>query len=220
MDNSHEFDKSKHCYSICRNFRGKQAQPKIKEAMSVTRDELIALIGGLFTLSLIGYFSWFSASRVDADDKKPYPSDSLKRYINLKRFEDSLRTINAFHEFSFAYEKGKYNEAQSLGAKIDTIFLDREMQARLAQLMSDISRKIKRETNVEGVNFNKIKNDLLLKKYIYPLSIEIIEKYGDPKTLTGTNNQTWFAYFPKGNFTLVIDKRTDQIILVLLGRAQ
>jgi hypothetical protein len=59
--------------------------------------------------------------------------------------------------------------------------------------------------------------ELLGKKYstIYR---EIIEKYGRPQTLVGTNNGRWVAYFPKGDFTIVSDDRTSTINAVLPGR--
>jgi hypothetical protein len=47
---------------------------------------------------------------------------------------------------------------------------------------------------------------------------ELIEKYGSPKTLSGTNNGSWVAYFPKGDFTIISDERTSTINAVLLGR--
>ena len=59
--------------------------------------------------------------------------------------------------------------------------------------------------------------ELLGKKYsnIYR---EIIEKYGSPQTLSGTNNESWVAYFPKGDFTIISDDRTSTINAVLAGR--
>ena len=59
---------------------------------------------------------------------------------------------------------------------------------------------------------------LIGKKYIIPRSTEIIERYGSPTTLPGTNNKTWVAYFPKGDFTIITDKNTNLIKQVLRGR--
>jgi len=59
--------------------------------------------------------------------------------------------------------------------------------------------------------------ELLGKKYSY-IYREIIEKYGSPQTLSGTNNSRWVAYFPKGDFTIISDDRTSTINAVLSGR--
>ncbi len=59
--------------------------------------------------------------------------------------------------------------------------------------------------------------ELLGKKYSY-IYREIIEKYGNPQTLSGTNNSRWVAYFPKGDFTIISDDRTFTINAVLSGR--
>ena len=55
-------------------------------------------------------------------------------------------------------------------------------------------------------------------KYIYPTSIDIIQKYGTPETLSGTNNQRWVAYFPKGDFTIITNKETSVIVRVFPGK--
>ena len=54
-------------------------------------------------------------------------------------------------------------------------------------------------------------------KYVYPQSIEIISKYGNPQTLSGTNNRRWVAYFPKGDFTIISDKASGTIKRILSG---
>lgn len=60
---------------------------------------------------------------------------------------------------------------------------------------------------------------LVGKNYAYPLSFEIIDKYGSPETLSGTDPEfLWVVYFPKGNFTFVIKKGENRILRVLKGR--
>jgi len=63
-----------------------------------------------------------------------------------------------------------------------------------------------------------IKKELVGKTYAYPYSIEIIQKYGQPETLQGTNNNVWRAYFPLGKFTMIMNKANDKITDVLAGR--
>ncbi len=41
---------------------------------------------------------------------------------------------------------------------------------------------------------------------------------GQPKTLSGTNNSQWVAYFPKANFTIVTNKKTDKVRTVYIGK--
>jgi hypothetical protein len=41
---------------------------------------------------------------------------------------------------------------------------------------------------------------------------------GHPETLKGTNNDVWVAYFPKGNFTIISDKKTDIVRNVYAGK--
>lgn len=55
-------------------------------------------------------------------------------------------------------------------------------------------------------------------KYVYPKSFDMIEKYGNPETLPGTNNNRWVAYFPNGNFTTISDKKTSIIKRVIPGK--
>lgn len=64
---------------------------------------------------------------------------------------------------------------------------------------------------------SEIKN-LKGEEYLYPYSFEIIKKYGQPETLKGTDNNKWIAYFPKGDFTILVNKKTDIIKNVYFGK--
>lgn len=55
-------------------------------------------------------------------------------------------------------------------------------------------------------------------KYVYPESANFIEYFGEPETLNGTNNIYWVAYFPKGNFTILLYKKQNIIIDVFEGK--
>ena len=68
-----------------------------------------------------------------------------------------------------------------------------------------------------GTDTGSVPYELLGKKYSY-IYREMIEKYGSPQTLSGTNNSRWIAYFPKGDFTIISDERTNTINAVLSGR--
>lgn len=62
--------------------------------------------------------------------------------------------------------------------------------------------------------YNMLANKYYGKKIPYS-EFDII---GQPETLTGTNNQYWVVYFPKGDFTLVSEKKTDIVKTVYTGR--
>jgi hypothetical protein len=68
-----------------------------------------------------------------------------------------------------------------------------------------------------GTDIGSAPYELLGEKYSN-ISREIIKKYGSPQTLSGTNNERWVAYFPKGDFTIITDARTTTIKAVLSGR--
>ena len=68
-----------------------------------------------------------------------------------------------------------------------------------------------------GTDTGSVPYELLGKKYSY-IYRKMIEKYGSPQTLSGTNNSRWVAYFPKGDFTIISDDRTSTINAVLSGR--
>lgn len=55
-------------------------------------------------------------------------------------------------------------------------------------------------------------------KYLYPESADFIQKHGSPVTLKGTDNNYWIVYFPKGDFTVISNKKTDQFINIYAGR--
>ncbi|MCF8380381.1 MAG: hypothetical protein K9H49_12430 [Bacteroidales bacterium] len=67
------------------------------------------------------------------------------------------------------------------------------------------------------------KTFMLRKKYIgfiykYPQSIDFIAEFGSPETLSGTNNDKWIVYFPKGNFTVVQNKKTNKFENICAGK--
>jgi len=77
------------------------------------------------------------------------------------------------------------------------------------------TQSTKAATEIIDTDTGSVPYELLGEKYLY---MEIIEKYGSPQTLSGTTNWRWVAYFPKGNFTIIVDTRTNTINDVLSGR--
>ena len=47
---------------------------------------------------------------------------------------------------------------------------------------------------------------------------EIIDKYGLPDTLKGTGVKIYVGYFPKGNFTVIMNKSTRKALNILYGK--
>lgn len=61
-------------------------------------------------------------------------------------------------------------------------------------------------------------NMLANKYYGKMIPYEEFDIIGQPETLSGTNNIYWVVYFPKGDFTLVSEKKTDVVKTVYTGR--
>lgn len=55
-------------------------------------------------------------------------------------------------------------------------------------------------------------------KYEYPQSTDFIAEYGSPETLDGTDNNKWIVYFPKGNLTVVSNKKTNKFENIYVGK--
>jgi hypothetical protein len=55
-------------------------------------------------------------------------------------------------------------------------------------------------------------------KYEYPKSTDFIAEYGSPETLNGTDNNKWIVYFPKGNLTVVSNKKTNKFENICGGK--
>ena len=54
--------------------------------------------------------------------------------------------------------------------------------------------------------------------YEYPKSTDFIAENGYPETLTGTDNRTWVVYFPKGDVTVIMNKRTNVFTNISFGK--
>jgi hypothetical protein len=55
-------------------------------------------------------------------------------------------------------------------------------------------------------------------KYVYPKSTEFIALHGSPETLNGTDNNKWIVYFPKGDLTVVSNKKTSKFENICVGK--
>ncbi len=75
---------------------------------------------------------------------------------------------------------------------------------------------VKAQSEAEAARYRELVNLYVGKKVPYEQFSEI----GMPKTLSGTNNSQWVAYFPKANFTIVSDKQTDIVRTVYIGKRE
>jgi hypothetical protein len=65
----------------------------------------------------------------------------------------------------------------------------------------------------EAIRYRELANLYVGKTVPY----EKYEEIGKPETLSGTNNVQWVAYFPKADFTIVTDKKTDIVKTIYTG---
>jgi hypothetical protein len=79
--------------------------------------------------------------------------------------------------------------------------------------------------NTKKYNINSSSNkeildgDILVGEMnLYLKSLNIIAKYGSPETLSETNDYRWVAFFPKGDFTIITDKKRNRILRVIDGK--
>lgn len=57
------------------------------------------------------------------------------------------------------------------------------------------------------------------KKYLDDFSYELFMKYGPPITDEDlTDNNFWIAYFPKGDFTIIVNKENDIVVFTNRGK--
>lgn len=77
--------------------------------------------------------------------------------------------------------------------------------------MSKSNSSTKQSSNDKRI-IQALEANYIGKKYDSDVAYELIEKYGTPETLEGTDNNVWIAYFPKGDFTL-IESKGDYIII-------
>lgn len=55
-------------------------------------------------------------------------------------------------------------------------------------------------------------------KYEVPKSTDFIAEFGFPETLNGTDNNKWIVYFPKGDLTIVSNKKTNKFENICAGK--
>ena len=108
---------------------------------------------------------------------------------------------------------GYFEDGDSKYIKRNLIDWDKSKgRSTLTKKSKDVLEKpIEKKTYVSA-------NTLVGQIYLYPKSMDIIHKYGNPETLSGTNNDRWIAYFPKGDFTILTNKKTNRIIRAINGK--
>jgi len=70
----------------------------------------------------------------------------------------------------------------------------------------------KMETHAE------LETHLVGSQYLYPRAAWILKQWGPVDGLEGTDNTWWVAYFQGGDFTLLVEKKTDTILALRPGK--
>ncbi len=68
------------------------------------------------------------------------------------------------------------------------------------------------------MDLSELKKELIGALYLYPRADFIHRKFGPVETLEGTDNKTWIAYFSGGDFTMIVEKKTDTIQDIKQGK--
>lgn len=79
-----------------------------------------------------------------------------------------------------------------------------------------VNSSVSSQSEAEATRYRELVNIYLEKKIPYEQFSEI----GMPETLSGTNNSRWVAYFPKADFTIVTDKKTDIVRTIYIGKRE
>ena len=96
--------------------------------------------------------------------------------------------------------------------KIDSIAKVKAIQDSLAQI-----EKFENEKSAYQKTL-KLRKKYIGFKYEYPKSTDFIAEFGSPETLDGTDNNKWIVYFPKGDLTVVSNKKTNKFENICTGK--
>ena len=116
---------------------------------------------------------------------------------------------------------GNNSKAKLEQARLDSVQQVKNDSLAIVKATQDSAAQIEM---FEGAKLDYHKTLDLRKKYIgfkyeYPQSIDFIAKYGSPETLVGTDNNKWIVYFPKGNLTVVSNKKTSKFENICVGKS-
>lgn len=140
--------------------------------------------------------------------------------IENTQFYKSAKT--AFYNNNFSYARNEFSNVRNSSFYFDS---SRYYLSIIDTVEKDYNIKIEQERIIREEKEKKLRDararflkNIIGKKYVYPKSTDIISKYGSPQTLNGTNGIEWIAYFPKGDFTILMSKKTSRINFVKDGR--
>lgn len=107
-------------------------------------------------------------------------------------------------------EQARFDSIQQV--KIDSIAKVKGIQDSLAQ--------IEKFENEKAAYYRtlKLREKYIGFKYEYPKSTDFIAEFGYPETLAGTDNSKWIVYFPKGDLTVVSNKKTGKFENICTGK--
>ena len=107
-------------------------------------------------------------------------------------------------------------------SKLDSIEQVKNDSLKKVQAIQDdiVKTEIFQKAKKDYYKTITLRNKYIGFKYEYPKSTDFIAKYGRPKTLNGTDNNKWVAYFPKGDITVVSNKKTNKFENICVGKYQ
>lgn len=148
----------------------------------------------------------------------PKFADSVNLIIErMDAIDDSTNLENDKEIYHLALEhfnKKEYTKTRLTLGKINIEYIRPSVYVDSAKVIRKLAIRKIEEAKEEYSRTLKLMTG---KKYVPPFSIDLISKYGSPKTLTGTNNIDWIVYFPKGKFTLVVNKKSNRISFIKEG---
>jgi hypothetical protein len=96
--------------------------------------------------------------------------------------------------------------------RIDSIAIVKAIQDSIAEIA-----KFEKEKE-EYYKTLELRKKYIGFKYEYPKSTDFISVNGSPETLSGTDNNTWVVYFPKGDVTVISNKKTNKFENICKGK--
>jgi len=192
--------------------------------------EIVTIIG--ICLIILGIvFIWMyifkgnKLQKLEKEVKKGNENDFIIKEIKVgpndlseKEKQSKINTIKLENTGVQEIIKREVKEDGYLYIMLKISKIDKEKKERLYYLIAAIvcfGFAIYALTYKVSLNSHNKYDYLVGEKYTY----EIAQKLGgNSETLQRTNNQTWIAYFPKANITIVEDKRTGIIEKVMKGK--
>ncbi|PID73671.1 MAG: hypothetical protein CSB33_02690 [Desulfobacterales bacterium] len=147
--------------------------------------------------------------KADAPEKSDIPDMSqLKVEMEIQGIALDNKTVADF--MTRLETQGMFSDVRLVTLKQEILKQkDREDISLKQFLVTCMARPIPEDLTAES---------LVGRKYEKPFSALVIQQFGEPEELDGTNSKQWVAWFPDGDFTITTDKKTSEITAVTPGK--